>query len=96
MDNQITSTINTLNICSRCFNHEVNSWINENWSVLNEETKKAIHEELKTIKIKEGKCLVCEDAIVSDGTAEKIFDVLKANKVSPKTRSEFKKFFLSE
>jgi|SRR3989344_2552451 len=90
---QLSSTIRPLDICSRCLNHEINSWVNENWSVIDEETKKQIREELKAIKLKQGKCLVCNNFVVSEGAMEKILEILEENNISSKIKDEFRKSF---
>jgi len=80
-------------LCSRCLSHEVNSWINENWKSLDEETKNQILQELKAIKLRKGKCIVCNSDLVSDGTSEEILKILEQNKVDEKLKRQFKKFF---
>lgn len=85
--------VTTLEICSRCLNHEINSWINEKWNEINEDVRVKINEELKTIKLVQGKCIVCNNSLVSQGTAENILSVLEENNISEKIREEFKKLF---
>lgn len=74
-------------------NHEINSWINDRWNEINENTRVKITEELKTIKLVQGKCIVCNNSLISQGTAENILSVLEENKVSKETINEFKKLF---
>ncbi len=85
--------VTTLEICSKCLNHEINSWINEKWNEINENTRVKITEELKTIKLVQGKCIVCNNSLISQGTSENILSVLEENKVSKETINEFKKLF---
>ena len=85
--------VTTLEICSKCLNHEINSWINDRWNEINENTRVKITEELKTIKLVQGKCIVCNNSLISQGTAENILSVLEENKVSKETINEFKKLF---
>ena len=85
--------VTTLEICSKCLNHEINSWINEKWNEINESTRVKITEELKTIKLVQGKCIVCNNSLISQGTSENILSVLEENKVSKETINEFKKLF---
>ncbi len=83
-----------LELCSRCINHEINSWIEENWKFLDEETKKLIHEELKAIRLKDGKCIVCSSSLVASETSLRILDILKEKKIQEDVVEQFKKFFV--
>jgi len=94
-NNDIITKPSGLQLCSRCINHEINSWINENWKEFNEDTKKAIYMELKSISLRLGKCIVCNNTLVSKGTSAKIFKILKENKISPRATKEFKQYFVS-
>jgi len=80
--------------CSRCLNQEINSWVNENWKEVNDEARKLILQELKTIKLKQGECLVCKNTLISDDTPVKVLRILEENKVLDKIRTEFKKYFI--
>ncbi len=86
-------TIKALELCSKCLTHEVNSWINENWKLLNEETKKQIREEIKTVKLKAGTCIVCENKNITDRTSERILEILEENKSPEKLKKDFEKDF---
>jgi hypothetical protein len=83
----------TLQLCSRCLFQEIGSWINEKWTGLDEEVKKQINEELKAIRLRQGRCIVCDNSLVSDGTTGKILEILEENNISSKIRKEFKRFF---
>ena len=61
-----------LQLCSRCLSHEIESWMNEKWAELNEDAKKSVVEELRTIKLTQGNCIVCNNSIISDGTIGRI------------------------
>ncbi len=84
----------SIQLCSRCISNEVNSWVSEKWKGLDEETKKQIREELKTIKLISGKCIVCSNNLVATKTSENILKILEENKTSEKLKKEFRKFFV--
>ncbi|MBU1136100.1 MAG: hypothetical protein ABIG37_03810 [Nanoarchaeota archaeon] len=86
--------IQPLNICSKCLSHEINSWMNEKWKDLNQEINKQILEELKTIKLKSGGCIVCDNSLIADKTTEKILRILEENNIKPGVKKEFKDFFV--
>jgi len=92
MSKQVFSSCG-LQLCSRCLNHEINSWIDERWKELNDETRKEILEELKAIKLKQGECVVCKNSLISTDTTERILEILDENKVEGKLKLEFKKYF---
>ena len=80
-------------LCSRCISHELNSWMNDKWRELDDETRKQIAEELKSIKLKPGACIVCNHGSIADRTSENVAAILKENKTQEKTRKEFEKLF---
>jgi len=82
-----------LQLCSRCLSHEIESWMNEKWAELNEDAKKSVVEELRTIKLTQGNCIVCNNSIISDGTIGRIRIILNDKSVPEKTQREFKKLF---
>ena len=90
---KITST--PIQLCSRCLNYEINNWINERWKEINDKAKKEIIQELKAIKLKPGECIVCKNNLVSNDTPLKILKILEDNKISPKIKEEFKKYFIA-
>ncbi len=90
----IQNPLKSLHLCSRCLSHEINSWTNEKWKDLDEEVKRQINEELKTIKLRPGECIVCKNTLVSMDTAERILEILKENKVKEEVIEEFESFFL--
>ena len=89
---QISKT-NKIQLCSRCINHEINSWVNEKWKELNEEVKRQIYQELRSVKLKSGECIVCGNKLVSDRTPERILGILEENKTGDKVVGEFRNFF---
>jgi len=91
---QQKSSRTIIQLCSRCLANEINNWVNDKWKELSEEAKKQIHQELKTIKLSSGSCIVCENSLVSDGTSERILEMLKNCEVPEKTTKEFKRFFV--
>ena len=80
-------------LCPRCLANEVNNWINEKWAEIDEETKKQIREELKTIKLISGKCIVCNNNLIADNTSERILKILEENNTSNELKKEFSRFF---
>ena len=83
-------------LCSRCLYHEITSWMNEKWKELHEEARKQIIDELKSVKLRNGKCIVCDNTLVSDRTTEKILKILEENKISDKLKKEFENYFLKK
>jgi len=84
---------NALEICSRCLSYEVNGWVSDKWKEMDEETKKQIAEELKSIKLKSGECIVCKNNLISDGTPERILRILEENKTPNRIKKEFIELF---
>ena len=90
---QTPRAIKSLELCSRCLAYELNSWVNDNFQLLSEEAKKQIREEIKTIRLKPGNCIVCNHNSISDSTSENIIRILEESNVSKKLREEFEKDF---
>ena len=67
--------------------------MNENWKCFGEETKQLIYQELKSIAIKPGQCIVCSNSLVADKTTERILSILKENKLPIKITKEFNRYF---
>lgn len=86
-------TSSRLQLCSRCLSHEINSWVNEKWTELDENIKRQVREELTSIELTNGKCIVCNNSLVSKGTSENILSILERNESSKKIKTEFKKLF---
>jgi hypothetical protein len=84
----------TFQFCSRCLNQEINSWVNERWQYINDEARIEILQELRTIKLKPGECLVCKNSLVSDDTPIKVLKILEEKKVSENIIGEFRKYFI--
>ena len=82
-----------LELCSRCLSYEINNWINENWKYITDEARKEMLQELKTIRLKQGECIVCKNGMISDNTLGKILRILKENKTQENITKEFKKLF---
>jgi hypothetical protein len=70
--------------------------MNENWKYFSEETKQLIYQELKSIAIKPGQCIVCNNSLVSDKTTENISLILKENKINDRIVKEYEKFFVGK
>jgi len=83
-----------LQFCSRCLNQEINSWVNERWQYINDEARREILQELRTIKLKPGECLVCKNSLISDNTPTRVLKILEENKVPGKILGEFRKYFV--
>jgi hypothetical protein len=84
----------SLQFCSRCLNQEINSWVNERWQYINDEARIEVLQELRTIKLKQGECLVCKNSLISDDTPIKVLKILEENKVPDKITGEFRKYFV--
>ncbi len=84
---------NELSLCSRCLSNEINGWVNDRWKELNDEARRDIYQELKTIKLNEGECIVCGNHLVSKEILTKILRILQESDTSEKTVNEFKQFF---
>lgn len=85
-----------LQICSRCLFHEVNSWMNENFREFDNETRQKISQELKSIAVKQGECIVCGKESISDNTAKEILRILEEGRVPDKIVKEFRQYFAGE
>ncbi|MEK6820216.1 MAG: hypothetical protein AABX71_00715 [Nanoarchaeota archaeon] len=90
---QQSRQIRQMPLCSRCMHHEVTSWMNDKWRELDEEVRKAMIEELKTIKLRNGECVVCRNNLVSVDTSERILKILEESNVPNRTKGEYRKFF---
>lgn len=80
-----------LPICSKCIQHEINSWINENIQNLNITLVQKIREEMKRVKLNPGECIVCHENKTAD-VAEKVVNILD-EKVDKEKVEEFKRYF---
>jgi len=85
--------IQSLPICSKCLVYEINNWIADKNANLNPEVTQQVREELKAIKLKPGKCIVCNHDSVSHETSENILKILQKSNSDKKIIEEFKKFF---
>jgi len=79
-------------LCSRCATYEINSWANEKWKELDEETSQSIRQELKAIRLKQGECIVCKNNYVAENCFENILKILEKSN-NKKLTFEFKKLF---
>jgi len=84
--------VSPFELCSKCAVNEIASWVFENQLNLDQNTIKQVREELKDIKLKEGKCLVCNHNRVAEGCFERILLILEKSKTSSDVTEEFKKF----
>ena len=85
--------IESLPLCSRCMIHEINSWILDKSGKIDPDATQQVREELKSIRLKPGECLVCRHTTVADGCFENILKVFDKNKVGKAIVEEFKKLF---
>lgn len=96
--NQLSSNyeqklIGAIPLCSRCIVYEINNWIADKRGLVNPEASQQIREELKTIKLKSGECVVCNHSLISDNTFENILKIFEKHKVSGELQEEFRKLF---
>ncbi len=80
-------------LCSRCAVHELTEWINEKLNCLNIETTQKIREEIKSIKLTEGECIVCRKQLVSDRLFESVLKVFEKNQAPKEITEEFRRLF---
>ena len=85
--------INSIPLCSRCITHEVNAWIIDKRAELDPEVTSQVREELKTIKLTVGECVVCYNKLVSENSINNLLKIMEKNKVSEDIKNEFKKLF---
>jgi len=83
-----------LELCSRCIHHEINSWLDERWQEIDLATKNLIIQELRTVKLKPGVCVACNNTLIADKMAENVLGILKERKINEAITREFKKYFL--
>ena len=89
----INKNIFPIQLCSSCLKHEITSWVNERVNELNSKAKEKIIEELKAIKFKEGSCIVCNKAQVSDNSFMNILKIMKKTRVDSPMINEFAGMF---
>jgi len=87
------SSPTSIQLCSKCLSYEIESWIGDNWKDINDEARKKIVEELKTIKLEQGECLVCSNSLISDNTIERVYEILNETNVSEEKKKEFQRLF---
>lgn len=80
-------------LCSSCIHHEISSWINERVNELNTDAKLKINEELKSIRLKKGECIICKKQQISSDLLFNILKILKETKIKKPIINEFKKMF---
>lgn len=85
--------VNPIPLCSRCITHEINAWIIDKRAELDPEITQKIREELKSVKLTQGECVVCSNSLISHETFNNILKILDKNKVSEEIVKEFKNFF---
>ena len=71
----------------------MNNWVFEKSYFLPEEATKQIREELKSIRLKEGNCIVCNSNFVASDTFENGIKILEKNKAQVALIQEFMKDF---
>jgi hypothetical protein len=89
----VQKTIFAIPLCSRCAMHEISNWVYEKNFELTGEAIKAVMEELKAVKLKQGECLVCKKDVVTEGCFEGILKAFDKHKVSDNVKEEFIKLF---
>ncbi len=92
-ENQKQKLLGAIPLCSRCIVHEVSNWIADKRGLVNPEASQQIREELKSVKLKSGECVVCSHSLISDNTFENILKIFEKHKVSGELQTEFKKLF---
>jgi len=80
-----------LQLCSRCTHNEIIGWLNDR--EIKQDVKNKILQELKMIKLKPGVCIACKNALVADGTPEKIMKILEEDRIEEDLKNDFKKDF---
>lgn len=83
----------SLPICSRCMQHEINSWLNENLQKISSAIIQKIHEELASIRLSSGQCIVCNSNIIVSNLSENILKIMEKYKTEEAIKKEFKKYF---
>lgn len=82
-----------IELCSSCLKHEVSSWINERVNELNSKAKEKIIEELKSIRLKEGICIVCNKNQTTDNSFINILKILEKTRAENMIIYEFARMF---
>lgn len=67
--------------------------MNEKLSVLSPDITRKIREELKSINITDGECIVCKNSKVSADVSKEILKILEKFKADRKIKNEFAKMF---
>jgi len=93
MKSGMENVCRTLPICSKCINYEISGWLNENKEKLSKDSKLGMREQLRSMKLKQGECIVCNHNSVTEGVAEKILDILNENEEVEKLKEDFAKSF---
>ncbi|MCX6749112.1 MAG: hypothetical protein NT076_05930 [Candidatus Pacearchaeota archaeon] len=87
-------TFSALELCSRCIHTEIQGWMDERWQEIDLATKNLIVQELRTVKLKPGVCVACNNTLIADKIAERVLSILEERKISEEIVKEFKKYFL--
>jgi len=87
-------TFSAPELCSRCIHHEINGWLDERWQEIDLDTKNIILQELRTVKLRPGVCVACNNTLIADRMAEKVLTILEERKIEDAIKQEFKKYFL--
>ncbi|MBI2630134.1 hypothetical protein HYW76_03455 [Candidatus Pacearchaeota archaeon] len=88
-----TNNTSILKLCSRCAFNEMSLWINDKSGEIKPEITQRIMQEIKSIKLVPGECIVCRHNIVSSDCFESILKILEKNRVSSELILEFKHVF---
>jgi len=82
-----------IQLCSSCLKHEIASWVNERIINLKDERANKIRQELKTIRLTDGECIVCKNNKISNGSFINILKLLEKTKAEKTIINEFAGMF---
>lgn len=85
--------VGAIPLCSKCIIHEVDNWIADKRGAIEQEVAQKVREELKTIRLIQGECVVCNHNLISGETIENIIKIFEKKKIDQKTLEEFKRLF---
>lgn len=93
IDSKMIIQIQPLPICSRCAKHELASWITENVNSLDPDVAMKTREEFKSVRLRDGECIVCNSHNVSDNFFESVLKIFEKSKVNPEILDQYKRSF---
>ena len=80
-------------LCPKCIKHELNSWLNEKIPKIKGEIIMQIRQEIRSITLDKGNCIVCNSNKVTKGLFENIISVLNKNRIDNSIKKEFTEMF---